>query len=268
MIVELDEEHTKCSICITEFSCDRDSPDQEIRDRLPVLSSSQRCDHWFCHGCILSEQRRVAVENNGRLPKWIKCMHCRAKTSFNPAEPMYHRLLIDLLSRAQKHAVDQVNTEETEFVSQPISGGNARPEDFFRKGSINYAVAAVFLSSEFKEGCGRNHLLEWEIELPMFIKSWALHFSSFDDEFLGYTSRHSAIRTVYMIGEELKSRVAWREEWDDFSPDIVDVIQKHLSYNKVGQSSKNEIESFARLVQLRCNSLYTSGQKWLHMPLE
>ena len=112
MIVQLDEEHTKCSICITEFSCDRDSQDPDIRLHLPVLSSSQRCDHWFCHGCILREQQRVAEENNGKIPKWIRCMHCREKTSFNPAEPMYHRLLIDLLARAQKHAVDHVNMKE------------------------------------------------------------------------------------------------------------------------------------------------------------
>ena len=106
MFVELDDEHTKCSICNTEFSCDRDSQDPDSRQHLPVLSSSQRCDHWFCHGCILREQQRVAQEENidGKVPKWIKCMHCREKTSFNPAEPMYHRLLIDLLARAQNAA--------------------------------------------------------------------------------------------------------------------------------------------------------------------
>eukprot|EP00984_Skeletonema_dohrnii_P031969 scaffold25258_cov184-Skeletonema_dohrnii-CCMP3373.AAC.4 len=90
--MELDEEHTKCGICVTEFSFDRDNKNSEIRKHLPVLSSSQRCDHWFCHGCILREQLRVAEENNGRIPKWLKCMHCREKTSFNPAEPKYHRL--------------------------------------------------------------------------------------------------------------------------------------------------------------------------------
>eukprot|EP00985_Skeletonema_marinoi_P020743 scaffold12407_cov112-Skeletonema_marinoi.AAC.5 len=114
MLVELDEEHTKCGICVTKFSSDRDNKDPEIRKHLPVLSSSQRCDHWFCHGCILREQLRVAEDNNGRIPKWIKCMHCREKTSFNPAEPKYHRLLIDLLARAQKYAAAQVKNEEQE----------------------------------------------------------------------------------------------------------------------------------------------------------
>ncbi|KAK1745384.1 hypothetical protein QTG54_003308 [Skeletonema marinoi] len=114
MLVELDDEHTKCGICIAKFSSDRDNKDPEIRKHLPVLSSSQRCDHWFCHGCILREQLRVADENNGKVPKWIRCMHCREKTSFNPAEPKYHRLLIDLLARAQKYAAAQVKAEQTE----------------------------------------------------------------------------------------------------------------------------------------------------------
>eukprot|EP00985_Skeletonema_marinoi_P017450 scaffold9563_cov150-Skeletonema_marinoi.AAC.10 len=114
MLVELDDEHTKCGICVTKFSSDRDNKDPEIRKHLPVLSSSQRCDHWFCHGCILREQLRVADENNGKVPKWIRCMHCREKTSFNPAEPKYHRLLIDLLARAQKYAAAQVKNEEQE----------------------------------------------------------------------------------------------------------------------------------------------------------
>ena len=109
--MELDDEHSKCSICTTKFSSDRDNKDPEIRKHLPVLSSSQRCDHWFCHGCILREQLRIAEANNGRVPKWIKCMHCREKTSFNPAEPKYHRLLIDLLARAQKYAAVQVKNE-------------------------------------------------------------------------------------------------------------------------------------------------------------
>ena len=62
----------------------------------------------------MREQLRVAEENNGRIPKWIKCMHCREKTSFNPAEPKYHRLLIDLLARAQKYAAAHVKIEEQE----------------------------------------------------------------------------------------------------------------------------------------------------------
>jgi len=114
MLVELDDEHTKCGICVAKFSSDRDNNNPEIRKHLPVLSSSQRCDHWFCHGCILREQQRVAEESNGKISKWIKCMHCREKTSFNPAEPKYHRLLIDLLARAQKYAAAQVKAEQTE----------------------------------------------------------------------------------------------------------------------------------------------------------
>jgi len=32
MLVELDDEHTKCSICVTEFTSDRDDKDPEIRN--------------------------------------------------------------------------------------------------------------------------------------------------------------------------------------------------------------------------------------------
>ncbi len=104
MFVELEEQHTECSICVTKFSSDRDSDDQEIRQHLPVLSSSKRCDHFFCHGCVLREQLRVAEKNHGTVPKWIRCMICREKTSFNPAEPKYHRLLIDLLAQGNREA--------------------------------------------------------------------------------------------------------------------------------------------------------------------
>ena len=129
MLVELNEEHTKCSICLTKFSSDRDNKDPEIRKHLPVLSSSQRCDHWFCHGCVLREQLRVAEENNGKVPKWIKCMHCREKTSFNPAEPKYHRLLIDLLARAQKYAAVQVKNEDEQMSVDLKRGKDTVDED-------------------------------------------------------------------------------------------------------------------------------------------
>ena len=46
MIVELGDEHTKCTICYDKFSTDVNNEDEGIRMHLPVLSSSQRCDHW------------------------------------------------------------------------------------------------------------------------------------------------------------------------------------------------------------------------------
>ena len=49
-------------------------------------------------------------------------MLCREKTSFNPAEPKYHRLLIDLLARAQ--AAARVKSEEQE--KRTISAGTKR----------------------------------------------------------------------------------------------------------------------------------------------
>ena len=46
MIVELGDEHTKCIICYDKFSTDVKNDHDGIRRHLPVLSSSQKCDHW------------------------------------------------------------------------------------------------------------------------------------------------------------------------------------------------------------------------------
>jgi hypothetical protein len=97
--VELDEEHTKCQICFTKFSTDTNNQDKDIRHLLPV--SSESCDHYFCHGCITNQQVSIAEGRNGRVPKWIECMTCKTKTAFCPSKPRYHRLLIDLPTRAE-----------------------------------------------------------------------------------------------------------------------------------------------------------------------
>jgi len=68
--VQLDYEHTHCSICPSKFSTDLDNKDENIRKSLPVLSSSKTCDHYFCHGCILKQQLELA-EKSGRFRKWI-----------------------------------------------------------------------------------------------------------------------------------------------------------------------------------------------------
>ena len=65
----------------------------------------------FCHGCVLREQQRVAEDRNGRVPRWLKCMACREKTSFRPDEPKYHRLLIDLLGRTRQHTAVKIKRE-------------------------------------------------------------------------------------------------------------------------------------------------------------
>ena len=103
LLVELGEEHTECAICYEKFSTDIRNTDEDIRKRLPVLSSSPKCDHYFCHSCVLDWQLSVAKMNNGKVPKWLKCMNCQEKTSFCPSEPKYHRLLIDLLGRTKVH---------------------------------------------------------------------------------------------------------------------------------------------------------------------
>ena len=80
----------------------------------------------FCQGCVLREQQRVAEDRNGRVPKWLRCMACREKTSFRPDEPKYHRLLIDLLGRAQQYASAQIKREHDCNVA---SHENAEPDE-------------------------------------------------------------------------------------------------------------------------------------------
>ncbi|EJK61789.1 hypothetical protein THAOC_17659 [Thalassiosira oceanica] len=75
----------------------------------------------FCHGCVLREQQRVAENDNGRIPKWLKCMTCREKTSFRPDEPKYHRLLIDLLGRAQQYTATKIKQEDQGDIVPQIS---------------------------------------------------------------------------------------------------------------------------------------------------
>ena len=83
----------------------------------------------FCHGCVLREQQRVAGNNNGRVPKWLKCMTCRENTSFRPDEPKYHRLLIDLLGRAQQYASAQIKLEQECKIISPVSSETDEAEE-------------------------------------------------------------------------------------------------------------------------------------------
>ena len=112
--VQLGYEHTHCSICHSKFSTDLDSRDENIHKHLPVLSSSKTCDHYFCHGCILKQQAAIAEENGVRVPKWIPCMICKTKTAFCPSEPKYHRLLIDILKKAEWIDAPKVKEEPSD----------------------------------------------------------------------------------------------------------------------------------------------------------
>ena len=110
---QLKYEHTHCSICASKFSADLDSKDEKIRKHLPFLSaSSKTCDHYFCYGCILQQQAVIAEKK--QAPKWIACMVCKTKTAFCPSEPKYHRLLIDILKKAEWVDAPQVKKELVE----------------------------------------------------------------------------------------------------------------------------------------------------------
>ena len=55
---------------------------------------------------------RVAELEDGKIPKWLKCMVCKERTTFCPEAPKFHRLLVDLIDRGNKHAKGQVKQEE------------------------------------------------------------------------------------------------------------------------------------------------------------
>ena len=100
LTLQLNQEHTSCSICLSKYSTDINSKDESITKHLPVISaSSKSCDHCFCHGCVLKQQAAIAEGNDGKIPKWIPCM--LTKTAFCPSEPKYNRMLIDILKKAK-----------------------------------------------------------------------------------------------------------------------------------------------------------------------
>jgi len=102
LTLQLNQDHTSCSICLSKYSTDINSKDECITKHLPVISaSSKSCDHCFCHGCVLKQQAAIAEGNDGKIPKWIPCMLCRTKTAFCPSEPKYNRMLIDILKEAK-----------------------------------------------------------------------------------------------------------------------------------------------------------------------
>lgn len=96
-VVLLDNDHKECGICLTAFSTKLNSDIEEVKRHLPVLS---KCDHCYCHGCVLAQQEALAEQNSGEIPEHIPCMKCRKVGAFCPSRPRYHKFLIDLLEQS------------------------------------------------------------------------------------------------------------------------------------------------------------------------
>lgn len=104
----LTDEHKRCVVCFSDFSTDTNSDEDSVKRMLPVLS--KKCDHWYCHGCILSAQAERAGRNNGRVPKTIPCLgSCTTENAFSPSKPKYHRMLINLLEQSIPVVVEDSN---------------------------------------------------------------------------------------------------------------------------------------------------------------
>ena len=64
-------------------------------------------------------------------------MTCREKTSFRPDEPKYHRLLIDLLGRAQQYTAFTIKREGQGDDASQVAGEKADEEIEARKSEHN-----------------------------------------------------------------------------------------------------------------------------------
>ncbi len=118
VVFRLDQDHTNCGICYKAFTTDIQSSEQLSRELLPVLGS---CGHYFCHGCIIRCRFMVGLKGSVGCPKCVKA------DQFVPADPIHHRMLIDLLQRArpigktssdervQKDEGDDVSSCENEY---------------------------------------------------------------------------------------------------------------------------------------------------------
>ncbi len=91
VVVELDQDYILCGICYEAFTSDMNSTNPRTREMLPVMGS---CGHYFCHGCTIRWKDTVAGRN-------CACPKCMKANQFDFLNPIYHRMLIDLLQRAR-----------------------------------------------------------------------------------------------------------------------------------------------------------------------
>ena len=91
-------------------------------------------------------------------------MHCREKTSFNPAEPMYHRLLIDLLARAQKYAASQVKNEDDKREQISVDLKRERDAVGDEERAVKRSCAKKTKLAEIKMELGNNQprFIQWD----------------------------------------------------------------------------------------------------------
>ena len=125
MFVKLREDETTCSLCTNEFSTNTDSKDEEVRDRLPVISSSKTCSHYYCLGCIRSQAMEKNVAHGKPLDKWLDCPNCRSKGAFRYEEkaekaPKYHCLLINLKKRADEPEKESADIQVSQRGKQQV----------------------------------------------------------------------------------------------------------------------------------------------------
>ena len=145
------------------------------------------------------------------------------------------------------------------FTECQYSHERARPEDFFEAGSVNYELAAAFLSKSWlKSHC----FLNWKKDISLVLDRWEFFIGRCDKDPLvasAYNQRQGALATIGEIRRELESRANSQNSWKDFYHMIKDVIVEILRNNHQSSGGKNEIETFAKIVQFQFNKSYQLG---------
>jgi len=173
---------------------------------------------------------------------------------------------MDMLARAAVQAKTQqqeewVNREaKLGFTESQYSHEHSRPEDLFEAGSVNYELAAAFLSKAWsKDGyC----FLNWKKDISLVLYHWEIFIRRCDEDPLvasAYNQRQGALAIIGEIKRELESRANNHNSWDEFYHVIKDVVVEILRNNHQSSGGKNKIETFAKIVQFQFNKSYQLG---------
>jgi len=148
------------------------------------------------------------------------------------------------------------------FTESQYSHEHARPEDFFEAGSVNYVLAAAFLSKSWSKDkyCFSN----WKRDIFLVLRDWEIFIGHCDEDPLvasayNQRQRQGALAIIGEIRRELKSRANNQNSWDVFYHEIKDVIVEVLRNNHQSSWGKDKIETFAKIVLFQFNKSYQLG---------
>ena len=163
----------------------------------------------------------------------------------------------------------QAKTQEEEWDNREAKFGftesqypheHARPEDFFEAGSVNYVLAAAFLSKSWSKDkyCFSN----WKKDISKVFCDWEFFIGHCDEDPVvasAYNQRQEALAIIGQIRREFELRAEKQNSWDEFYHEIKDVIVKILRNNHQSSWGEDKIETFAEIVLFEFNKSYLFG---------